>query len=276
MKKLIVCIFGLFVSSLLSAQNNTFIVVEDSLFKLRNVILLEESDSLKLQLNTKFTAQFQRILSLPNSINYPFDTLKSIAILTPEDKSFRIFNWEISLSDNSISYFGIIQTINKNKNKSSVIVLNDKSSGLKKPELSILDANNWYGAHYYKLIETKRKKKYYYTLLGANWSHPLVRKKIIEVIRIGKDGKVKFGEAIFQMNNVAIKRVLFQYASEISMSLRFDENKKMILFDHLVPREPNLKGQFEFYGPDMSIDGFDFLKGKWVYKEDVDARNQKK
>ena len=47
----------------------------------------------------------------------------------------------------------------------------------------------------------------------------------------------------------------------------------MIVFDHLSPRSDSQKGQFQYYGPDMSFDAFVFEKGKWTYKKDVDARN---
>lgn len=263
-------------SQFLPAQNLDLKTTEDTLFLLRQSCLQEENDSVKLIWNKKFMTLLKQTLEQKAALEYSFDTLKSIAILTPEDNSFRIFNWEISFSDNSIAYFGVVQSFNRKKNLILVVELTDNSTGIKKPENTLLDANAWYGAHYYKLIETKKKKKKYYTLLGANWSNLLIRKKIIDVISLGADGKVKFGEALFQNNKVTQKRVLFYYASEVSMSLRYDEKKHLILFDHLVPREPQLKGQFEFYGPDMSIDGYYFSKGKWILKEDIDARNEKK
>lgn len=276
MKKSILYILAALFSHLVQAQSIDFRAEEDSLLKLRTTCLLEESDSIKIQLNKQFTAYLLQVLAKNNSMLFGFDSLKSLAILVPEDKSFRIINWEIGFSDNSIAYFGLVQHFSKKKNQMQLTELIDKSSNVKKPENVVLDAANWYGAHYYKLIETKKKKKKYYTLLGANWSNTLVRKKIIDVITIGNDGKVKFGDAIFQHKTGTFKRIILNYASEISVSLRYDESKKMILFDHLVPREPNLKGQFEFYGPDMSIDGYSFQKGKWLFKEDIDARNQKK
>ena len=246
---------------------------EDSLKTIQSTILQQENDSLKKILNEKFIAVLMRALANASSINYPFDSLKTISILTPSDKSFRIYNWEISFSDASIAYFGLIQSMNKKKNAITLTLLSDQSPSIKKPENTALDAKNWYGAHYYKLIETKLKKKKYYTLLGANWSSILLRKKIIDVISIGNDGKPKFGEAIFKSDKIISKRIVFQYAEEVSMSLRYDTNKDMILFDHLSPRSPELKGQYEFYAPDLSVDGYQWKKGKWNYVNDVDARN---
>ncbi len=286
MKKLILLFLLLQFNLQLWAQQVQFRLAEDSLFALQVRAKEASEDSIKLQLNRTFQSVLKQTLLLPNSINYPFDSLKSIAILSPLDKSFRIFNWELSLTDNSILYFGIIQTYNKVKKKFEITELTDQSFNLKRPENQQLDAANWYGAHYYKLIETQSRKsifrkgatsnKKYYTLLGANWSNLLIRKKIIDVLVIGKDGKIKFGENLFMTNKISSRRVIFSYSSEVSSSLRYDENKGLILFDHLVPREANLKGQYEFYGPDMSIDAYDFVKGKWLYKADIDARNEKR
>ncbi|MBL0048353.1 MAG: hypothetical protein IPP32_09705 [Bacteroidetes bacterium] len=273
--KLIFLLLFLWISAAFG-QNVALFAYEDSIIRMHQQVLETENDSAKLLVNTRFGALITRAATQENSINYPFDSLKSISILTASDKSFRIFNWELGLSDGNINYYGIIQTLNRKTNQYIISQLIDQSNKLKKAETMVLEPGNWYGAHYYKLIETTYKKKVVYTLLGANWSNALVRKKIIEPLQIGNDAKAKFGAAIFQTKTNGLKRIVFNYSSEVSMSLRFDDNRKQILYDHLVPRSPELKGQYEFYGPDMSIDGLHFKKGKWQLLEDVDARNEKR
>ncbi len=255
---------------------SAFRLQEDTLRNLHQQILNDEDDSLKQIMQSRFKTKLMTVLAQQESMNFPFDSLQSIAVLGASDNSFRIFNWEIPYSDGSIAYEAIVQFYNPKKKQIETLTLTDASALLKKPENQSLDAKNWYGAHYYKLIETVHKKKRTYTLLGANHSNPLLRKKMIDLIVIGKDGKLKFGESIFMQQKASSRRVIFYYSAEVSMSLRYDSERKMILFDHLVPRSPELKGQFEFYGPDMSIDGFLFKKGKWLYQDDVDARNEKR
>lgn len=276
MKKILVSLFVFLGIPSAFSQSGSLAAYEDSIIRLHQEVLETENDSTKLIVNSRFGALITRAANQENSINYSFDSLRSISILTASDKSFRIFNWEIGLSDGSINYYGIIQTLNRKTNQYTVTQLTDQSIKFKKAETLVLEPGNWYGAHYYKLIETKYKKKVVYTLLGANWSNALVRKKIIEPLQIGNDAKAKFGAAIFQTKTNGLKRIVFYYSSEVSMSLRYDDNRKQILYDHLVPRSPELKGQYEFYGPDMSIDGLHFKKGKWQLLEDVDARNEKR
>jgi hypothetical protein len=58
------------------------------------------------------------------------------------------------------------------------------------------------------------------------------------------------------------------------ISLKFLSDKS-IIFDHLVPISPALKGNKEFYGPDFSFDTYNLEKGVWKFNTDVDARNKK-
>ncbi|MBL7915546.1 MAG: hypothetical protein JNL49_10925, partial [Bacteroidia bacterium] len=55
--------------------------------------------------------------------------------------------------------------------------------------------------------------------------------------------------------------------------LRYEEKKKMFVFDHLSPASPSAKGQFRYYGPDFTYDGYRFKKGLWYYKSNLDMRN---
>lgn len=49
----------------------------------------------------------------------------------------------------------------------------------------------------------------------------------------------------------------------------------MILFDRLVPLSTSLEGQKQFYVPETNIfDAFIFENGRWVFMEDIDARNR--
>jgi hypothetical protein len=58
------------------------------------------------------------------------------------------------------------------------------------------------------------------------------------------------------------------------MTLVWDEKYRRIIFDHLSPAYPELEGQYQFYGPDFSYDGFRYKKGKWVFEEMLDPRNR--
>jgi len=250
--------------------------VQDSLKPLSAVILdTRKTDEERELANTKFKSILNRCLKSNGAEKFVFDSLNTIARLEPEDKSFVIYNWEMPHTDGTFTYFAFVLSKNK-KTKSYVFTeLNDASNNIKRPESAILKADQWFGAHYYKVIKVKRKGKSYYCLLGADWNNKLSKKKIIEILTIEKDGSLKFGAPIINYNKVTLNRLIFEYTSNVSMSLNYDEKSKRIMFDHLSPIEEGLKGQYQFYAPDLSYDALKFKKGKWQLIENVDARNAK-
>ena len=74
-------------------------------------------------------------------------------------------------------------------------------------------------------------------------------------------------------DNPQAKRVIFEYTRQVSMNLNYDPSKSMIVFDHLAPPDPKLKGKFDLYGPDMSYDGYKLVNGRWKLQEDIDLKN---
>jgi hypothetical protein len=59
------------------------------------------------------------------------------------------------------------------------------------------------------------------------------------------------------------------------MSLRYDEQRDKIIFDHLSPESPSMKDFREYYVPDMSYDAYSFVNNKWHLIEDIIAINKK-
>jgi len=55
---------------------------------------------------------------------------------------------------------------------------------------------------------------------------------------------------------------MFQYAGEVSMSLKYNSSRKQIVFSHLAPNtpDPTLENQFQYYGPDGSFDALEMKK----------------
>lgn len=303
----------------ISAQNiEVFQKYEMELKALSEKIHFAQNDREKYAANEEFTLKLKKILLYENSFKYPFDSLESIARLVSPDKKFKIFNWVLPKEDGTYVYFGFIQSYNKAKKKYDLYLLEDHSLEIKKAETKTLEANNWYGALYYKIIYTKSSGRKYYTLLGWDGNTKLTSMKLIEVLTFKSNGKPIFGSSIFKCNRKRIKRYFFEYAADASISLKYEEQaidvkkrkkanqkhkikhskkpnsnsfaalkkekkkqekikkkkSKMIVFDHLIPMDPNLEGVYQFYIPEVfTYDAFIFENGKWRFYSDVDARN---
>ena len=88
-------IIPIFFSSGLQAQRSNLEEVELKLQKMAIDLLTHDSLNYKISTNKQFARLLIQTLKQPASFNYPFDSLKSISILKPEDNSFRIFTWHI-------------------------------------------------------------------------------------------------------------------------------------------------------------------------------------
>jgi len=286
MKKLSFIILLIFQYSFSFSQDYPFLQkAEDSLKKLGKIIIKSDTDFIKNNANEKFQSLLETaLMSSPKTFDYPFDSLKTIARLTSDDKKFRILVWNLRKSDGTYDYFGFVQAWSDKENKYILFPLKDSRDKIKKPEDQLLDNLNWYGAQYYKIIYNKYGRKKYYTLLGWDGNDNITQKKIIDVLTFNSKDKPIFGADIFKYDKKRYKRIIFEYSKTVSMSLKYDKqnilnNKKkkmMIVFDRLTPLDANLDGQFQFYYPETNIlDAFIFKSGKWVYIKDIDARNPK-
>lgn len=261
-------------------QFHTF---EDSLKKI-GPAMFSGTDQDKIIANKKFDALLKTALQAEGSFDYPFDSLQFIANLTSPDHAIRIFNWDIPKNDGTYLYYGYL-VVDESKNASrkktdkngiTIYELVDKSDEIKNPELAILSPDKWYGCLYYKIILTNDKNKKYYTLLGWDGNTIMTWKKIIDVISFGKDGKPIFGEKnLFSRGKRSSKRVVFEFRAELVMTLRYEDSKKRIVFDHLAPEIGGAEGMYQFYCQTFVYDCFNWKKGKWIIEEDIDARNKK-
>jgi len=276
-KTTLLIIFSLFYMNLFSQndENKYINAIQDTLRPLSKIILdINKKEEDRVLANIQLKLVLQRCLEKEGAERLVFDSLPAIARLLPEDKSFVMFNWELPHSDGTYSYFAFVLHKIKGEKKYRLTELTDASSYIKRPETAILKANQWFGAHYYKIITVKSKGKYFYCLLGADWNDRLSKKKLLEVMSFEPDGSIKFGAPIINYNKQTLNRLIFEYSSKVSMAFNYDEKSKRIIFDHLSPIEKELKGQYQFYAPDLSYDALKFKKGKWQHKENIDARNK--
>ena len=64
----------------------------------------------------------KEVLSFDKSYKYPFDSLQTLSILSPEDNSFRIFNWILRKKTMALMTISVLftTTIKRRKNMRSL------------------------------------------------------------------------------------------------------------------------------------------------------------
>ena len=284
-------IFILFFINSVSAQlsesdTKYFSELEDSLKHISQKVFYSKKEFNRFEANKQFLALWNVILKDEKSIQYPFDSLKKdVSLLLSPDKKFRIITWDMRKDDQTYFYFGFMQvnntkTIKKGLFKKEttsqyeVFQLLDKSATVKNPENYISDPSKWFGMLYVDVIKSYDD---FYTLIAWDGNDKLTQRKFIDILSFKADGTPVFGKDVFKFPSKFAKRIMFEYASEVSMSLKYNSGRKQIIFSHLAPNTPDplLEGQFQYYGPDGSFDALSMKKGNWVYEPAIDIRKDK-
>ena len=259
-----------------SGNNNQqqLIAFQDSLKQISYKMVNDSIEPERYNASYKLIKTLLTALKTPYSFDFTFDSVKSISIQSSSDKRFRIFSWHVMNNDGSYRYYGTIQ-MNKPDGKLELLPLIDYTSVFKNPSDSITTNDKWFGAQYYKIIPVLNNVPIpYYVLLGWKGNTIKSTKKIIEILYF-KDGKAHFGMPVFDgdPDNLKKKRIIFEYDRRASMFLNYEPTTNTIVFDHLAPPDPQLKGKFELYGPDFSYDGFKLVNGRWKFITDLELKN---
>jgi len=231
MKKYILfSIFAILITRVSAQDLSLLNSYKDSIARLASEMVKVSDDKLKVDISDKISNLVFNITEHAKSINYNFDELKFVKVLTSSDKKFRVFTWVIPFSDKTYAYRGIAQCYNKSKKEYTSYTLTDKGDKLGFAQNKTLDIKKWYGAYYYKMIETKRGSKRFYTLIGWRGISRTVQSKVIEVVTIKNRGNITFGYNIFDIKgydyfgkgNRSSKRLIFKFSTQGNMYLNYD------------------------------------------------------
>lgn len=260
-----IIVFGQFDSTELQQQEIELKTTYDKIFT--------SSKPEKSKIEKEFEELFFQTLQLDNSQNYEFKKLSKVGRIHSENNELIIFSWNIPNDFGFSNYYCIIQVYSKNEKKIYTWRLIENKSLNSRSGQMLSTPSNWYGCLYYEIIETKFKGQQYFTLFGSDFSNVLSNKKLIETIKINEKNEIEFVPSMFNYNNRPENRIVFEFAEQARMTLHFDPEREIIIFDHLAPERPSLEKQYQFYGPDGSYDGFEFVEGKWQHLSDIKIGN---
>lgn len=253
--------------NLLSQNNPLLAQYEDSLITIYKSIN-EETAFNRESKSLSFYKEFYDVLEKEGSFTYPFENLKNIGKVYSSDNKIRVYTWNIPIGIDENLYFGIVQYYSNTNNKYISVKLNEPTGINRKSKLK-----TWHGNLIYEIIGTKHAGQKYFTLLGFDLHNSLSNKKRIDVLSIDNFGELYFCEKLIFYNEKLVDNIEFEYNEKAIMSLRYNKEAKMIVFDHLSPYRASLDKDFEFYGPDFTYDGLKFEKGIWHHYKNIDITN---
>lgn len=266
--------FPLFLAAVLGSSTLSSQVPDsDSAAVLIRLLQRGPTDSVRFEANQAFDKMVRKYLDSDSSMANEWAFAPNVSVVIPGDKKFRLITWAVpSYSGDQYRYYGYLQIKEHKTGSLRTFTLADSTSSIRKPESERLRPDRWLGSTYYEVIHVKKKGKNFYTLLGWKGKDRLVTQKVIDILLLDND-QPKFGQAIFKTGKVFKSRVIFSYSSQATMSLRYDQSRKRIVFDHIgVPAGEVTDASVA--GPDGSYDALKFKSGRWLLQTDVKVRQK--
>jgi hypothetical protein len=248
----------------LQIMEDSMLITVDSMF---NAFIPETH----VEYSERLVRQLVKTLKVPNSYLYPFTKLgEKLNIITPEDKAFRMFNWECDFSTMYRRYYGAIQLPSEQLKLYGLIDYSDKIG--KYAEDTILTKGKWFGALYYKIIPTEYNGNTLYTLLGVNEGSPVSNKRVVEAMSVSEEG-ITFGAPVFGIGSKIhprqpTVRYVMEYKKDVKVTLRWDADKGLIAFDELVSGINDPARKYT-YRPSGQYDGLRWNDGMWNYQRNL-------
>jgi hypothetical protein len=270
MKRLVVILFSLL---LLASQKdvqgqNT----GESIKNLFGRLISSDNDAERISANDSIITFIRSYVRSDSIFNHSLD-IRNLGQITSSDSTLKIVSWNLLLDDYKGKYFTYLIKKSPDEGSNIIFELSSPYSIDSIKTMNTYEPGNWYGALYYDIKPVKSGNSSYYLVLGLNLSNPEVTRKIIDVLDFGTGNSLVLGRKCFEKEDKIKYREVFEFSSEGMMSLRFT-SENSIVFDHLVPFSPDLKGDPKFYGPDYSYDAYQLDGSNWRFSLNVDARNE--
>lgn len=253
-------------------DQHSLAALQDSLRGISKQINVAAENGRRFEHNARFIKTLVQALRLPGAFDFPFDSVGMISAIKSPDNAFKLYTWFVPTDEGGFRYFGTIQMPSK-AGDLQLYPLIDQTETVPDSN-AVLDPKTWFGSRYYDIVPLRSDKETAYALLGWKGNNPKTTSKVIEVLSF-RNGAPVFGKAVFEQGGKpSLKnRLIFTYNKVNSMTLRFDQKVNMIVFDHLAPYDPAMKGNFEFYASDSSFDGYVLAKGRLKLVENITLNN---
>ena len=262
----------------------TLAQLERDLQHLGDSLLDASSDQVRIKALRSYIPLLTQALKVKGSFYYPFDSLRFMFKLQPEDDRFRMLNWNLQFSDGTFRYFGVIQMAPDEVGAGPAYYpLIDHSREIVRAaaeEDTVVTHENWYGAQFYDIRKFAGPDSSgpQYVLLGWDGYQPGNNKKLIEVLRFREDGTPVFGAPIFEHQHTNMetgeaqpfmaRRREFLFKEDAYMALKFIPQRDLIAIANLVPFKDAATGQ-QHMVPDGAYNYYEFREGRFFYGEDL-------
>jgi hypothetical protein len=256
-------IYALFIFATLANSVKAQPSAKDDLFFYGDIMINALESSTRERAEKLFYKLFKEQLSGEDSYDEDWSWLRWISVLSPDDNAFKIYTWEWKQDEDNYKYFGFIQFPDN-----SFVELTGEQSEWRDLAYDERTMDDWISALYYKIMEYESSEGKVYLLFGRNQFNKYDNVKLVETLTI-KDKKLVFGHPAFVRDGRSLNRLVLRYADDAMVSVNYNEDLNLLMYDHLIPRIGRLEGQGETYLPDGSYEGYALSEGQWKYVEKI-------
>ncbi|PHX91663.1 MAG: hypothetical protein CK532_07040 [Flavobacteriales bacterium] len=252
----------------------SLVYAENSMLQISPLIISGESDSIKLAAAESLQKQLFANLATRNSFDYSFERLRisTVAIAKHPKANTRIFSFNVILKNGIFYQYGIVQRLGKNK-EIQRFLLRDTAQDLPTDCLDIsLIHPDWIGGLYYQLIPHTVNHKEYFIVLAFDGHNQNSNRSIIDVLYF-ENNEMHWGAPLFREgieDPSEAMRVVFEYHKSARILMRWEENKKIIVFDEIGPSYPDAKNNPFLYVPTGDYSAYRASKHGVFTKETLD------
>ena len=238
-----------------------------------NRLIDNYNDNDRIRINDSIRIIIDGYVKSDSVFSYQFSNLRYLGQITSPDSLLKIITWNLVLENQPGRYFCYFIKKGEPGKENKIFRLSANYNENNVRTDTTYNISSWYGALYYDLKPFIINNQRCWVLLGIDYGNTFVSRKIVEVLNFTNEDSILFGRKWFISGEEKIYRVVFEYASNAMMSLRFRSDSSVV-FDHLVPIIPSQKADRQYYGPDYSFDAYNFENGNWKLIINVDVRNQ--
>jgi hypothetical protein len=199
------------------------------------------------------------------------DSLPTVSQVELSAENKVLYTW-LTRTENAYASWGVVydkkRGLSLELSPKDAVALSDNSI-LKK----MLSGGKWPSMLIYEAVPFRRKGQSMYLVIGFYPGSDNVNYKHLDILSFDKAGSPLFGSRHILWEGQKIGRKTFKFSAQASMILKLEKREKRVVMDHLAPASPELKGQFAFYGPDLSYDALEFNGEEWILISDVDLKN---
>jgi len=225
----------------------------------------------RIQLNDSIIKIIDKYVESERVLDHRFTDLRYLGQILSPDSRLKIITWNLNLTDGTNKYFCYLIRRAKKGKPNEIFKLTGVNMDEPPSINTTYSEEYWYGALYYAVQPFRYKRETCYVLLGLDYTNLLVSTKIIDVLTFTEDGGIIFGKDCFIREGEKRFRELLKYSSDGVAILRFN-NRKSIIFDHLVPVSQVRRNSPDYYVPEFSFDAYILKKGMWRFKENFEPK----